>query len=396
MPIKGISDKRRLRRLGRIRLGKKEVNKSGHGDHPVALDHFNFEDAPELVALFGENCKEIDIVLPNEKVDAFFPQERKAYRTMGLFCRGDGETATRVHVGISDGKNSKQVPVGKALDPEGMAFIQDQGLQVQVGDMFELPCTGEECPFTIQKFCKPIGRFLFLVPKAPRVGVYEISTTSYNSIVELNSSIDTVMGIAGRISMIPLKLKLVPKETMVPKTTMKKTIYHLVLEYAGTFASLAEYRNVKEIPLSMLPTRMELDREVPGDLAPQAGRKLEEEVGSAGGEAHPGPDPEPESESIYGVGEIVPEEDVPPEMRAPAKPAPAAPRKPGVPHGVAESEVKTQVNPVKAAPKIAPAVKNELVKNPPSGVKAIVAPTPVKPTPVKPAEAPKPRKNLFA
>ncbi len=342
MPIKGISEKRRMRRLGRIRLGKKEANKSGNGDHPVALDHFNFEDAPELGVLFGANCKEIDVVLPNENVDAFFPQERKAYRTSGLFCRGDGETATRINVGVSDGdKNSKRVPKGQPLDPEGTKFIKEQGLAVQVGEMFDMPCLGEDCPFTVQKFCKPIGRFLFLVPKAPRVGVYEISTTSYNSIVELNSSIDTVRGIAGRVSMIPLKLKLVPKETMVPKTTMKKTIYHLVLEFAGTFADLAKYRNVKEIPLDQLPTRLELDREVPDDLVKKAGQALEEELGPAPEEPESQPDPEP-----------------------------------------APPEPKVEVMPPAPKPKPAP-------------VKAATPPPPPAP-PAPPKEAAKPRRSLFS
>lgn len=406
MPIKGISEKRRLRRLGRIRLGKKEPNASGRGDHPVALDHFNFEDAPELIALFGNNCKEIDVILPNEKVDAFFPQERKAYRTSGLFCRGDGENATRINVGISDGKNSNKVPVGKELDPEGARFIREQGLQVQVGEMFDMPCLGEECPFTLQKFCKPIGRFLFIVPSAPRVGVYEISTTSYNSIVELNSSIDTILGIAGRISMIPLKLRLVPKDTNVPKTTMKKVIYHLVLEYAGTFAALAQYKNVKEIPLDSLPTRRELDLEIPDDLVRKAGAALEEEIGpskpaaaAAPVEEHPDPEPEEALE-----GEIVEEPVEPP---PPAAVTPPKPR-----------EVETIINPVGKGGKLlkpinglkpgdpgtegvpAPAVKNALVKNA-GGKNQLPAATPAAapkaaPAPAAPAPVAKPRRSLFA
>ena len=253
--IKGISEVRRMRRLGKVRLGEKKINDKGK-EYPSALDHFNFEDAPELQAIYGDNCKTIDVMIPNENIDAFFPQERKCYRTSGLFCRGDGETATRVNVGMSDGdKNSKAVPKGQPLDPSGMEFIKEQGLRLDVGDMFDMPCLGEECPFTQKKLCKPIGRFMFMVPRAQRVGVFEISTTSFNSIVELNSAIDTIRVIAGRISMIPLKLSLVPKETKVPKSTMKKTIHHLVMEFSGTIADLAQYRNAKQIPLEQLPTR---------------------------------------------------------------------------------------------------------------------------------------------
>ena len=182
MAIKGISEVRRIRRIGKIRLGEKKIAKSGK-EYPSALDHFNFTDAPDLLAMYGANCKEIDVIIPNENVDAFFPQERKCYRSSGLFCRGDGETATRVNVGPSDGKNSKDIPVGQPLDPEGAAFIKSQGLKAGVGDMFSMPCAGEACHFTVDKFCKPIGRFLFIVPKTPRIGVFEISTTSFNSIV---------------------------------------------------------------------------------------------------------------------------------------------------------------------------------------------------------------------
>jgi hypothetical protein len=286
--IKGISERRRLRRIGKIRLGEKKINKDGKA-YPSALDHFNFVDAPGLEELYGKNCKEIEIMLPNENPDAFFPQERKCYRTSGLFCRGDGETATRVNIGLSEGdKMSKAIPKGQPLDPDGMSFIKEQGLKVDVGDMFDLPCPGEECPFTEKKLCRPIGRFLFLVPKAPHIGVYEISTTSYNSIIELNSSIDTIRGVAGRISMIPLRLRLIPREAKIPKSTMKKTIHHLVLEFSGSFADLAQYRNIKQIPLDRLPSRHELEQHVPEDLIPHGGADLDAEL-SGGPKPIPGP-----------------------------------------------------------------------------------------------------------
>ena len=295
--IHGISDVRRLRRLGRVRLGMKVKNANGK-EYPKALDRFNFEGAPELLQLFGENCREMDVMLPNENVDAFFPQERKAYRATGLFCRGDGERAIRVNVGLSDGKNSQKVAPGQPLDPEGLRYIKEHKLDVKPGAMFELPCLGEDCSFTLQNFCKPIGRFLFLIPNAPRVGCYEISTTSFNSIVELNSSIDTVRGIAGRVSMIPLKLKLVPKEAQV--NGIKKSIYHLVLEYHGTFAELANYRNIKEIPLDRLPSRAELDREVPDDLVPRGGAALEEHLGPQPAAAQPPVEEEAPPEEVSG------------------------------------------------------------------------------------------------
>ena len=273
--IKGLSEIRRIRRIGKVRLGEKKISQGGK-EYPSALDHFSFVDAPDLLKMYGPACKEIDIIIPNENVDAFFPQLRKCYRSSGLFCSGDGESAMRVNVGLSDGdKNSKAVAKGQPLDPEGHKFIQFQGIKAGMGDMFSIPCLGEACHFTERKFCKPIGRFLFLVPNSPRIGVYEISTSSFNSIVELNSAIETIRGLAGRISMIPLKLRLVPKETKVPKTAMKKTIHHLVLEYLGTMESLVAYRDAKQIPDAALPKRHELEQHIPEDLMPDGGAKLD-------------------------------------------------------------------------------------------------------------------------
>jgi hypothetical protein len=88
-------------------------------------------------------------------------------------------------------------------------------------------------------------------------------------------------GITGRVSMIPLKLKLVPKETKVPKTGVPTVIYYLVLEYAGTLASLMEYRSVPQIGMDRMPHRAEIEREVPEDLVPHGGEDLEAQVGSA-------------------------------------------------------------------------------------------------------------------
>jgi hypothetical protein len=296
--IKGLSEVRRLHRLGRIRLGEKAKNAAGV-EYPKKLDHYNFADCPELSKLYGDNCKEIDIMIPNERVDVCFPQDRKAYRKSSLFCKGDGEckdnpgVATRVNVGINreveffkDGKKckgvmSKTVPLGQALDPQGSAYIKEHNLQVADNMMFEMPCLGEDCPFSLNKMCKPIGRFMFLIPKAPRIGVYEISTTSFNSIVELNSMIETVRGIAHRISMIPLKLRLVPKDAKIPKTGQATKIYYLVLEYAGTFESLTQYRGLPEIGMDRLPSKAEIEQHVPEDLVPHGGEDLEAQVGSS-------------------------------------------------------------------------------------------------------------------
>src|SRR3990167_2672876 len=269
--IKGISDVRRLPRLGKIRLGEKKISAGSGKQYPSKLDHFNFKDVPEVAAVYGDNCKELDILLPVENQDIFFSQERKAYRLTGLFCKSsDGDTATRVRVGISDGMG--KVPKGAILDPEGEAFIKEQGIECGPGEMFELPCLGEGCSFTENKMCRPIGRLLFMLPKVPKFGCYEISTTSFNSMVELNSYLEAIRGTAGRVSMIPLKLQLVPKQVQVAgKAT---GIFHLKIAYAGTVSDLMKYRDQKALPAPLpataLPSKIELDSHPPEDLMLEA------------------------------------------------------------------------------------------------------------------------------
>jgi hypothetical protein len=388
MPIKGISDARRLHRLAKIRLGEKQISKKTGAAYPAKLDHFNFKDCPELAALYGENCKEIDIMIPNEDPEVFFPQNRMAYRKTGLFCKGDGEckdnpgVATRVQVGLSDGdKQSRTVPKGQPLDPQGHAYLKEQKLDVATGMMFDLPCLGEDCPFSLNKMCKPIGRFLFMVPKAPRIGVYEISTTSYNTIVELNSAIAKpdesgmgagyLRGITGRVSMIPLKLKLVPKETKVPRTGQPTTIYHLVLEFAGTLASLMEYRSVPQIGMDRMPHRAEIEREVPEDLVSHGGEDLEAQVGSAAPSEEPHEGKPAGQDAPVGQEEYVPGEDAG-EIEGPGL---------GTSPGAQESrEVQGELMP--------PPVK------PAASAPARPAP-PAKPAPAAPAGPKKPSRQLF-
>lgn len=287
--IEGISAIRRLPRLGIIRLGEKATASSGK-EYPKKLDYFNLKDAPGVAEVFGDKPKVLEIMLPHEDSNVFFPQWRKAYgKTTGLFCKGDGLKASRTRLGAIDGKN------GLPSDPDGEAFIKAQGLKVKVGERFELPCLGAECPFTQKSVCRPIAQFMFLMPRVPGVGVYQISTTSFNSMVGLNSYVDIVRGIAGRVSMIPLRLSLVPKKVTVDGKAVG--IFHLKLEYDGLMGDLIKYRNEKYLSADLLP---QIEHEVPEDLVPSQGAKLDEVL--AGGP----PEIEgPEDAEVLGHAEFV-------------------------------------------------------------------------------------------
>jgi len=285
--IPGFSDVTRLPRLGKIRLGEKKISQGGK-EYPAALDHMSLEDVPWVAEALGvatchddksgkPTCKSLEVVFPLDEEHIIFPQARKAYRQSGLFCVcGDGKSATRVRV--EDNK-----------DEQGEAFIAEQGLEVKVGEMFELPCPGDDCPYWTAKHCKPIGRLLFMLPNVPRLGVYEITTSSWNSMVNVNSYFAFVRALAGRISMIPFRLTLRPQE--VQPQGKKKTVYVLDLTFEGSVEDLQRMRAVgraRALPEGRVevPSEAELDKNFPDDLfvqqdAPGAREEHAEAVAAA-------------------------------------------------------------------------------------------------------------------
>lgn len=265
MSIRGLTDRTRPPRLGKIRLGQKVAGQ--RGEYPKAADHFIFTDVPELTQMFGDNCKEIrPVILPVDSEEEVFVTSLSAYGRSGLFCRCvDGERAIRVNVGPDE-------KTGKPKDPSGFAFIQEQGLNVEVGEMFDLPCPGRECSYYDRGVCKELGRLLIMLPDGPRFGVYEIATSSINSILNITSSIRAVQAAVGRIAGVPFALRLVPLQ--VQPEGKAKTVYVLELEALGSPRQLAAVGRQLRAGSGALYA-LEAPTGVPDDLFPEAGAKLD-------------------------------------------------------------------------------------------------------------------------
>jgi len=231
MAIKGVSEIRRLPRLGKIRLGEKALAQSGK-EYPKAVDYFVCP--PEVQAIYGEKPRVLDIAFPVEDRDIFFPQWYKRYgQSAGLICKGDGETAIQV-------------------DPE-------------TGEMEEIECCPDECQWYAKKHCRRLANLQFLLPKVPGVGVYQIDTTSFYSITNLNSAIEMIRAVAGRIRMIPLQLILKPQE--VQPDGKKKTVYVMDLVAPYTLQKLIQ-AGQSNASVFLLPGVDENER--PEDLYPDA------------------------------------------------------------------------------------------------------------------------------
>lgn len=250
-PIKGLTERRRLPRIGKIHLGVR-VKPEGKAEHPKATDHFVFDPEhpqyKELVDTYGEKPKELRIIFPLDEPEQFASQYYRLYsRTRGLVCKGDGETALRMvdtTTGDKANRDSKEV--------------QNK----------EMVCHGKEYPEYGRRGCGEVMNLQFLLPEVSGFGIWQIDTGSINSIMNVNNSIDLVRQIYGRVSMVPLVLALEPKEVINPEDGKKKTVR--VLNIRSQDNMLDAFRKSRLQPLELMEASYFSDDELPeaGDTAP--------------------------------------------------------------------------------------------------------------------------------
>lgn len=260
--IPGITDRTRLPRLGKIRLGEKRQSKSGK-EYPAATDHFVFDDVPEVREKYGDECRELfPVMLPADDEEIWFPTSRSAYGKSGLFCRcSDGETALRVF---------------RKEDAQGSAYLRSTGQTPREGELYELPCPGEACPYMERGYCRNLGRLFIILPDVPRFGVYEIATSSINSIRNVLGVARAVRSMLGRVAGVPFALKLEPLQ--VQPDGRAKTVWVLNLECRASLAQLASIgRRLRAGggPLALI----EAPDDTPEDLYPVGGARLDAALG---------------------------------------------------------------------------------------------------------------------
>ena len=76
MPIEGLSQVKRLPRLGKIKMGVKVKSDKGI-EHPQKTDYFVCP--PEVQAIYGQKPKVLDILIPVEDEEKWAPQYYKLY-----------------------------------------------------------------------------------------------------------------------------------------------------------------------------------------------------------------------------------------------------------------------------------------------------------------------------
>lgn len=222
MAIKGMSEIRRLPRLGKIRLGIKKLSQSTGKEYPAEVDYFVLDPQTpakeenerlihEFHRLYGEQPKKINIMFPVADPDVFFPQFYKRYgSSTSLQCKGDGIEATCMSEEFA--KNLKITGHDEFGNPK-------------------VECAGKECPYYKVKQCSETATLQVLLPELPGAGVWQITTGSFHSIVNINSCIDYVRAVAGRAHMIPLTLERREQEIPYEGKKTKHYILHINMDF---------------------------------------------------------------------------------------------------------------------------------------------------------------------
>lgn len=250
MPIKGLSEARRLPRLGKIRLGiKKKSAKSGK-EYPAEVDYFildpqtpspeeNEKLKEEFVKLYGEQPKQIKIMFPVANAEVYFPQFFKRYgKSTSLQCMGDG-----IEASCATDEFTKDLKViGKT----------------ELGNP-KVECAGRGCPYYQAKACSEVGVLQILLPEMPGAGVWQISTGSLNSIININSCIDFIKSACGRAHMIPLTLERREQEITYEGRRGRHWILHINMNFR--LKELQQLANIEPERITMQLPAPEAEKE---------------------------------------------------------------------------------------------------------------------------------------
>jgi|GEM_PF-3082143 len=174
---------------------------------------------PALTEHYGKSPREIEIILLDDEPEAIFPTQLAWWTATECKCHGDGERATRRTEANPDGEDWE-------------------------------PC-GKTCPDLEEGRCKPSGDLRFMLADFPTLGsICRLHTSSYRSIMQINSAIEQIRTITGgRLAGIRASLVVRAEKTSYTGDDQKKhstTIPALSLEVKA--------KGMKELVAGMVST----------------------------------------------------------------------------------------------------------------------------------------------
>lgn len=211
MPIKGITDIIRYQRAGKIRLGTRikterrcRCIEDGKGNpecrmclgtgwihRPHEEDYFVLKDSPELIEFYPGEPKLLHVKLPlSYKLEQIFSQDLKRYGMDKLLCKGDG---TKAHC-----------------------------VDFDKGELVEIDCP---CNYLEDGKCGAAAIMNVRISELENsMRVYQISTQSFNSIVNLNNAIREIIWrcYSNKINISSVFLQLTREKTKTQRLTGKQ------------------------------------------------------------------------------------------------------------------------------------------------------------------------------
>lgn len=262
MPIKGLSEKRRITRGGFLRLGEMVQTcrcENGHSwtiypdtpkpcpecgksmktttrKHPMAEDHFvpdfdNWELITPFMKLYGQEPSNknpdgypnrVTIAFASNDPEQIFPQYYMCYgKDLGLKCKGDGIRADKT---------------------------------TENGNRIEVDCPGaSDCQYGRENECGKRAFLQYFIKGLPCLQVFQTNTTSYHSIVNLNSQIALLQTIRGGRTIAGVWVSLMLKPQNVQPDGKKKVVHVLDIEIPVSLDSIQELTSQFETPLGLPP-----------------------------------------------------------------------------------------------------------------------------------------------
>ncbi len=218
MPVRDLTERPQIPRLGKIRLGAQ----SGTNGAPVNLPYFVVP--PEVAEVYGEKPTELNVVFLSDDLERIASQYYRAYnKSNGLICKGDGFRADAL-------LDEKALTAnGGALDVSAWAHgtaanIIRKNISCAGGGYEGQPA----CPMFAAKKCAVRGFYQFAIKDAPGLGVYQMDTGSMVSIRKMNGAIEMARQMLGGAAGIPMKLRRVQEE--VSPDGKKKKVWMVTLE----------------------------------------------------------------------------------------------------------------------------------------------------------------------
>lgn len=148
-------------KAGTVYLGAPKGEKMPGRNQPHFRIESSFFSKEELEAVYGKEPKKLDIFFPKVSTDWIFESSYKYFHQGKLFCFGDGEKATR-------------------------------GLKA---DAHEVPCTCEK--LGAEGGCKQRGEMRFALADMPFAGFFQVTTTSWESISQMESVLKMYQNMLG-------------------------------------------------------------------------------------------------------------------------------------------------------------------------------------------------------